>query len=55
LIPVKLPCQPSIAAGAWQNVPQCMIIQQKAHRSTANPARRFVVLSLSALLSRTDL
>ena len=35
-VPVKLPYQPSIAAGAWQNVPQCMVIQQKAHGRPQN-------------------
>jgi len=32
-----------------------MVIQQKAHRSTAKPARPFAVLFPSPLLSRTDL
>lgn len=47
LVPVNLSYQPSIIAGVWQNVPQCMVIQQKALRSTAKPARPFAVLSLS--------
>lgn len=52
LVPVNLPYQPSIIAGVWQNVRQCMVIQQKALRSTAKPARPFAVLSLSPCLSR---
>ncbi|TIQ94699.1 MAG: hypothetical protein E5X64_30155 [Mesorhizobium sp.] len=47
LVPVNLPYQPSIAAGVWQIVRQFLVIQQKALWSTAKPARRFTVLSLS--------
>ena len=39
--------EPSIAAGAWQNVPKCMGIRQRASPVTAKPAQTFAVLFLS--------